>query len=312
MLVSGVVDVQHETVEDLQLWKVERPTRNASPFAQPADARIAATSSVSIIQVDKSGNEVAVQQVQGRAADGSPNVIPFAETIPLTSVTRTIRIRAGRHVFAERTGSANAPVVHLVSPNGGRLTAGMKVQWTASDADKDTLTFALLYSANGGRSWRPLATDLQETTFTLPALSSLPGSTNAVLRVLANDSFYTSFDDSDSPLVVPTSPPVPKILQRDGLSIPFGRKLILTGMATDIDEGMITNSSSFVWSSDRDGRLGAGQELFVQRLSRGVHRITLEVRDAQGKTASTSIRVYVGVGAPTQLTPNVPVAGGND
>jgi hypothetical protein len=133
-----------------------------------------------------------------------------------------------------------------------------------------------------------------------------------VIRVQASDGFNTAFDDSDTPLVTPTSPPVPTILQRDGLSVHLGRTLLLEGVATDIDEGLITTPESFRWTSDKDGALGTGQELYTRKLSKNVHRITLEVRDQEGKVGTTSIRVYVDtpvpLGQPTESAVEQPSA----
>jgi hypothetical protein len=197
--------------------------------------------------------------------------------------------------------SGNKPVVRFLMPDGGTLSPNAKITWSASDADGDPLSFSVLYSADAGRTWRPLAVDVREQSITLSNLR-VPGSTTGVIRIMASDGFYTSSDDSDSPLRVPTSAPIAKIMQGDGLFVPVGRTLILEGVATDIDDGPITLPSRFRWTSDKDGVLGTGQELYKRNLSRGVHLVTLEVQDGERKLGRTSIRVYVGVVPPQPTT----------
>lgn len=50
-----------------------------------------------------------------------------------------------------------APTVKLLAPGGGEVWAGKKtIKWAGTDADKDSLTYDVYYSRDGGKEWKPL------------------------------------------------------------------------------------------------------------------------------------------------------------
>jgi hypothetical protein len=72
-----------------------------------------------------------------------------------------------------------------------------------------------------------------------------------------------------------------------------GETITLSGTGIDPEDGVLTGSS-LTWTSDRDGILGTGSELRNLALSSGQHTITLMVRDKDGETDSTFIRLVAG------------------
>lgn len=49
------------------------------------------------------------------------------------------------------------PTVRLLSPRGGEaLSKSIPIRWAASDPDKDTLTYEVSLSSDGGKTWKPL------------------------------------------------------------------------------------------------------------------------------------------------------------
>jgi hypothetical protein len=114
------------------------------------------------------------------------------------------------------------------------------------------------------------------------------------MRVIANDGFLTGQDDSDGTFTVPDSPPLAVIIDPvDGANVLPGEMVALTGMATDVTDGPLTDDR-LSWNSDRDGALGTGNEVATDKLSRGWHKITLTATDSGGKTSAATISLFIG------------------
>ena len=55
-----------------------------------------------------------------------------------------------------------APTVSLTKPAAGDAVAKTAdLHWTASDPDKDTLSYDVSYSADGGKTWKPITANAQ-------------------------------------------------------------------------------------------------------------------------------------------------------
>ena len=74
--------------------------------------------------------------------------------------------------------------------------------WAASDGDGDALAYVIQHSADDGETWVPVAVGLTQTHHTVD-LALLPGSHECLLRVAANDGFYTSYDTVDATFTLP-------------------------------------------------------------------------------------------------------------
>ena len=91
-------------------------------------------------------------------ADGAASELPaqITEYVPWVTGTRRIAIYHGGTELASRPVSEHAPVVTLLTPNGGEHFDGESVTvkvGTATDQDGDALTFSVEYSADGGATW---------------------------------------------------------------------------------------------------------------------------------------------------------------
>jgi hypothetical protein len=190
-----------------------------------------------------------------------------------------------------KSASANAPVVTIQSPNGGESIGDpAMVTWTANDADGDPLTFALLYSSDGGTSWIAVGTDLTGTSADVP-LTGLAGGGNALFRIIASDGFLTGQDDSDGVFTVPNTRPVVRILSpRDGGAYGIGTILSLEADASDSEDGPL-DGTSVVWTSSRRGVLGTGAILELPKVYGGGDVITVTATDSEGASASASVRI---------------------
>jgi hypothetical protein len=213
---------------------------------------------------------------------------PFALSVPYPPTTQRIVLTHGGATVATRTVSNHAPVVVASLPTGDVVKT---LNWAAVDQDNDTLSYSVLYSADNKQTWFAVATDLTATTYALDT-STLPGGTNAFVRILASDGINTGQGDA-GPFVVAGKAPTALIdSPGDGSTYAPGQTVMLVGDGFDLEDGSLPDAR-LVWSSDRDGMLGAGRTLERSNLSVGTHVITLTVADNQGNQATASITLAV-------------------
>jgi len=300
--VGGIIDTSTNTVDEYEVYQIDKPSPAAlqdaiGQLAYRLTSNSSAEPPFTIVQLDNAAKELSSHGILlVPTDDGDEKLQPFLELVPLTEGVTSIQIRRATEVFAEKTASPHPPTVELLAPNqGGTLVAGSMVQWKASDLDGDELMFNVFYSPDDGQTWRLVEMNLTGDSFELSTLDNLPGSEHGRFRVMAYDGFNTAYDDSDESLIVPGSPPRAIIFQPSGMLYEVDQTVIINSIATDIDDGPITNAEQFTWQSDQDGNLGTGQELFTRNLSRGIHRLTLSVTDRDGNIGSSSIVVYIGV-----------------
>lgn len=245
---------------------------------------------------DSSDNLLASQPVHGEPIEGGEMVV-FNELLVKPAGLAKVQIVKNGAVAAERTASAISPQVTLTSPNQGALVTGTSITWSGSDADGDLLSYDLLYSRDGGQSWKTLVLRTSQTEYVLASLDGLGGSQQVVLRVIASDGFHSAQDDSDGLLELADQAPEVHLLATEGLSRPMtslpGQLLWLSAFAFDPEDGELSGGA-LVWSSDKDGVLGSGTELFTSSLSAGPHLITVTASDSNGNQASVSGQIFVG------------------
>jgi hypothetical protein len=217
----------------------------------------------------------------------------FRETMPLPSGLGRVVIAHESQALETLTVSPHAPSVRVSSPNGGESWAGAgpyTVAWTASDADGDTLTAQVHYSADGGRSWTPLAVSVAGRQLAVEA-DDLPGAVGALVKVSVTDGVNTSSDVSDAAFSVAPKPPqlVLLDLEEGSLLLPTARPA-LAAAAFDAEDGPL-DEGGMAWLSNRDGELGGGNYLPVAGLSAGVHRLTATIGDSSDALTSKHVTV---------------------
>ena len=229
--------------------------------------------------------------------------VVFAFSIPFPADTSRVAIKHGETTLHEVRRTPNSPTVTILAPNGGEtLGETCEVRWHADDADGDALSYAVLYSGNGGNDWTAVATGLQEASYTVD-LSQLPGGDQCRFRLVAMDGFNVGHDESDGFFSMRDKHPFASITSlNDGDTYAAGEEIWLQGIAFDLEDDASTGLSA-EWSSNLDGVLGHGEELRVDGLSQGTHEILFRVTDSRGSSAEAKASIAIGEGAGQQNRP---------
>jgi hypothetical protein len=242
------------------------------------------TGEFSVTLQDGTGKALRVYHFDALAVENSPTLM-FSEFVPWNTATKLIVLKRNQTVLAKRTVTAHKPTVEVLRPKAGE-TWGAKatVTWRAADADKDMLTYTVLYNTGADKRWVPMATDVKGLSVTIDT-RLLVGSDSARVRVRATDGVNTTEADSAA-FGVPEHPPLVSILGAPRGKVVNRQSAEFTGAAYDPREGMLP-ADRLKWSSDRDGELGTGAHITTTRpLSGGAHVITLTATNSQGRTTT--------------------------
>jgi hypothetical protein len=197
------------------------------------------------------------------------------------------------HSVGEIIRSSSTPEIQTTTQPVFTSESQLSLQWDASDADGDALTYSLYYQWDDSDVWLPLAADLTETSYVVDT-SGLPGGERCQVRLMSSDGFNNT-EALWQPFSVGNKPPVAEILTEEMV---YTQKagVWLQGAALDAEDGLISDEN-LRWYSDIDGELGAGYALWV-RLSPGSHTVTLYAQDSTGNTAVAQVDIQVEAGSP--------------
>ncbi len=214
--------------------------------------------------------------------ENSDNIVSGAET-------------SASSILAEVKKSDNAPTVSINTPKVGQTFGGDKVRlsWSGSDADGDTLTYRVFYSANGGVSYDVVELDTTETSLTLDR-SILPGSDNAKFKVSVSDGASSTYSESPA-FSVKANPPSVQIITPSSNAVFTGSQgFALNAMGYDREDSILP-SSAFQWHSSIDGEIGRGSyiSLSAAELTPGTHEITVKVIDTSGMVATAVQNIQI-------------------
>lgn len=242
--------------------------------------------------------------------EGEPrDFVNLNMVLPASDAVRSIEITRNGEVLDSIAVSVNAPVIVLTSPNGGEVwDADVTITWQASDEDGDDLLFTLLFSADGGRTWLPLATQLPGNSYALDS-TQLPGTDDARIRILATDGANTSQDDSNASFRVLDKPPQLEIISPvdNGRVGPDG-SIELLGLARD-PIGNRLPDDALRWHVN--GQIvGAGAKVQVW-LEAGTHEVSLLYIEDELVIAGDMVTIIVAdIGSVVDTIDNL--AGGID
>jgi len=201
-------------------------------------------------------------------------------------------------VLVEKTASAHAPQLELLSPAAGTAASGVQtLAWRAGDLDGDALQFYVRYSADGVRVV-PLHTQLTATSVAID-FGALPAfQPGGWLEVIASDGLLSQRVRTSGlavaggdggvgnvPFVYITTPDA-------GMSYPRKANVILHGNAWDLEDQMLSGLS-LTWTSNLDGPVATGRLARTSNLSVGTHVLTLRATDSNGQFALDTTTITI-------------------
>jgi hypothetical protein len=229
------------------------------------------------------------------SADQETHTSSFGLVIPWDPSTTRIDVTADGSTVVSVTISASPPTVTALFPNGSEsFTDTIPVTWAASDSDGDELSYAVLYSADGGGSWRALATGVQTTTYAVDA-TLLPGSAGqSLIRVVASDGLNSASRQSAGGFTLTDRPPFPIIyFPDDGGEYTSGSTITARGAAYDSEDGYLP-SNVISWTLSGRGIAGTGESLDLDELLDGRYTLTLTTSDSADQVRARSVSFTVG------------------
>jgi hypothetical protein len=242
------------------------------------------------------GTVLASQQFKPVFQD-SDKQASFQMYLPYPSNVAALTILTGTQVITTHLYSSQAPQVTITSPPAsGVYTNALTLKWEASDLDGEPLSYDIRYSPDGGATWQGVAAMLpgNAVSYTVD-LRYLPGSENAFFEVIASDGLNTGSGITAAPVVVPRKRPTAVLTSlQGGEKFAYEDIIRLEGTLLDAEDLPPYDDATFVWTSDRDGVIGVGQNTTVFGLTPGRHTITLTVTDSDGMTGKASVKIQVG------------------
>ena len=128
-------------------------------------------------------------------------LLPDVDPAAVSKVT----VSRDDEALVEVSPSHHAPTVQVLYPTDGTTLHGRQtITWQADDADGDRLSYDILYSADDGQSWQPLAIQLSSMEYTFYT-SQIPAAGLVRLRVTATDGFHSTTAELPATFAVQTS-----------------------------------------------------------------------------------------------------------
>lgn len=201
-------------------------------------------------------------------------------------------------VTVSATGDSDAagPAGSTVASTAKLVEAALQCAWEAEDADGDTLEYSLHYRAEDETVWKPLATALRETTYSVDANRFADG--RYYFRVTVTDALDNSpgvaREDSlvSAPVVIDHGAPVIEVLSRERVEAGWSLRVRVTDAVSLIRRlELSVNAKAPVVALPVDGIADSRTEEFV-----------LSVRDDAAPEAEKSVVIKATDGAGNVAT----------
>ena len=179
----------------------------ASFLPSPSGAPVILGSPSSPVQlvVEAAGEALQFPMAMSFAPGHPRSLLVLTTSLPAGVAPDRMAVTFQGQELAVASASQHAPVIRLVTPNGGDAWASGEVHtitWEASDADGDSLRLRVEYSPDAGETWQSLGISRLMPASLSVAVDDLPPSPAAMIRVVASDGMRLAEDMSDATFCV--------------------------------------------------------------------------------------------------------------
>lgn len=210
---------------------------------------------------------------------------------PLPPGSAGIEVRRDAEVLHALDFSPNAPKVTSVSVTPNQQGPGFLVQWSASDADLDNLSYSLRLETSKDVPPLLLTSGLSEKSYLFDPDVML-GAQQARVLVEAGDGYHTA-SAASAAFALPAPPPyeITILAPTQGAQLVAGQPILLSGAAFEYGTGGIEREALH-WTLDQGTVLGDGEQIEVV-LAPGEHVLTAANAVSERQTSIASVDVTV-------------------
>ena len=276
------------TISGTELDRVYTRPRIADPVSSAGDY---------VLELrDSSGTALRSYVFEAAQASSHTKSLPahFDLIVPSAPDYASFSIKQGNTVLLTQQRSLNAPTVSISGITASQSYGPndtISLSWAGTDADGDSLTYRVYYSADNSSAYAPLVLETTDTSMQIAA-GNLRGSDAARIGISVSDGTRSSFAETPVFKVAQHAPEV-QILTPSG-QLFANQGFVLEGVGYDKEDGLL-GLSALSWSSNLDGQLGTSSHvvLATDDLTEGAHVITLTGIDRSGATGTAAITIVV-------------------
>lgn len=265
----------------------------------------------------------------GQSGNSGEDTATISVTCPFPATTAHVALLLDKQEVWHADLPTEQPTVKLIAPTGGQHIAPTDtviVEWQASHPQGLELEYAISYSGDGGETFRPIAVGIKNSRY--EGQLGLGASSGSIrIRVVASDGFNRVHDTSDDISVDDAARRIVIIQPHRGQIIPEGKKLRLTAIANDLEQGSIAlTAGNTLWRLNDEVILGNGNDIDISKIELttprgtvvtplpvGAHRLTVEVTLSAGHKLTDEIPIEIAADSDRDGIPDdVEIEGGTD
>lgn len=282
---SGVIypDANEADLSQVRLW-TSLSSPPAAPVSGPYRIRL----------LNSGGTQLAAYNFTPEEGEGEIALV-MGEFVPFVAGTVRVEIThpASGDVLWSYDISDNAPTVSNVQLVGAPspVTGEVTLQWTAVDADGDSMTYDVLYSTDDGATWKMVQLGLTSTNTEIDT-AVLGGSSQARFKVIANDGLNQGEGMSNAFIMQDKAPVVTVLSPHDGAEYVYGQEVYFSAEVLDYQDGSLAGGD-IVWRDQTNFIVGVGTEFSQDNLLIGENIITVTATNSDGLFTEVTFSIFV-------------------